>query len=150
MKRRHRGLGSQQKQLQLESEKKIIDCLSSFNYSNTWGNIRSLSRQTKMHHSTVRKAINRLKKNTQVIEIKGNKNASLFCLLNSPLIDNVRNRIKEDYWCWKTRFHRLNNTKEIKKRLRRTPEEEAQLAKAKAELEVIKEEIKEYVRKQNE
>ena len=63
---------------------------------NSWVTIRIICRYTKLHHVTVRKAIERLKEKFHILEVPGTKNARLFCNSEAPNVDYIRSRLKKD------------------------------------------------------
>lgn len=61
-------------------------------------NIRKLVVWTRLHHSTVKKAIERLKEKGQVLEILGPRNSRYFCHSDSHSADYVRKLAKDPFY----------------------------------------------------
>jgi len=87
--RKHRGLGKYQVMKQIWSESIISQCLDhlskniKFNekdgyFFNSWISLRGLERRTGLHHSTISKAVKRMKDKGEIIETQGTHNSRIF------------------------------------------------------------------------
>lgn len=102
VKKRHQGLGYFQIDEQIQSESIIVEYLAYLSsqrpsldsrnekFLHPWATIRSISRRTGLHHVTIGKAIERLKKTGEVLEVHGTHNARLFCLSGSENADYLK------------------------------------------------------------
>jgi len=82
-----------------------------------YGTIRSIERGTRLHHTTINKAIERLKKRGSIIEVYGKRNARLFTLYDSPNADQIRKKTKDDpdYKKWIQKINSKKVLKELKR-----------------------------------
>jgi len=71
----------------LTSKTKIAK--DSENFEHPWASIRGIVRRTGLHHTTVRKTIERLKEAKEVIEMYGKNNARLFTPTDSANADYI-------------------------------------------------------------
>jgi len=64
--------------------------------TNYWASLSTICRRTGLHHTTARKAIERLKKKFSILEVSGTRSRRLFCFSDSPKADYIRSQIKQD------------------------------------------------------
>jgi len=102
-KRKKQGFGLYHLQKRSATEFTIMDFLDFFeNRRSTkpivpsFANVRMISDYTRLHHSTIRKAIDRLKEKNEILEVYGKKKARLFTLYDSKTAQQIREEIKND------------------------------------------------------
>jgi len=108
LKSKRQGFGNYQFSEQIRSEVEIEEFLmwllertkkfdeKSGYEKNYWASIREICRRTRLHHNTVKKAIERLKNKYNILEVHGTHNSRLFCFSDSPNADYIRSKIKQD------------------------------------------------------
>lgn len=94
IKRKKKGFGVFHQIEQGQSEDIITDLL--YNENKSWQNIRDIERKTKLHHYTISKAIRRLKKKDDILEIPGKNRMRLFTSPLSQLAKKIRKDCKND------------------------------------------------------
>ena len=107
LKRKRQGYGYYQWSEQSTSEEPILHYLSDLSNKvkitkdgkdllHPWGSIRDTARRTGLHHTTVRKAVERMKEAKYIIEVPGTRNARLFTLIDTDNADYIRKECKRD------------------------------------------------------
>jgi len=128
LKRKRQGYGYFHWSEQVQSESTITEFLS-WLASNTkideklgrethpWASIKMIERRTQLHHSTIKKAIDRLKEKKEIIEVYGKRKSRLFTLYDTVNADHIRMECKKDpnYRKWLEKINSKDVLKEPKK-----------------------------------
>jgi hypothetical protein len=126
LKSKKQGFGNYQRDEQIDSEGKVSEFLywlmentktfdEKEDYEKSdWASIRDICRRTGLHHSTARKAIDRLKDKFEVLEVPGTHRSRLFCLSDSPNADYIRTQIKQNQ-SLATHYGKYNSKEFMKK-----------------------------------
>jgi len=108
LKSKRQGFGNYQREEQGNSEGEIAEFLAwwmektkKFDEeigfeTNYWASLSTICRKTRLHHTTARKAIERLKNSFSILEVSGTRNRRLFCFSDSPNADYIRSQIKQE------------------------------------------------------
>lgn len=94
IKRKKQGFGVFHQTEQELSEKKIHNLL--YAESEIWHNVREIERKTGLHHTTIKKAIERLKEKEYLLEVNGSNRMRLFTSPISDLAKKIRKNCKND------------------------------------------------------